>query len=461
MPPAVPPAEPASAAPRAAAIPLTLTELAAGGEAVGRRDDGLVVFVPGGAPGEQVEVRIEEARKGFARARLLRVLAPSADRVEPACPLAHPERCGGCPLMHVSRAAQLRAKQAWVQRALRQTGAEVLPILAPTPELGYRVRARLVVHDGRLGFAGARSHRSVAVVACPVMDPLLAEVLLGQGSRLAPLLGEGATVAGLVGVVPGTERRAVQLAVRLGRGGRRAEARALLQRALEQGLIAGASLAHRSGPGQDDVTDEIGEGSEGGEVLGAAALDVGAGTGPLLVAASGFAQASAPGHTLLAEHVARAVAAAAERPQIVELYAGSGNLTRALRTVAGSIVAIEGDAAATERLRRLVGGAPSASLAHVEVQHAPVEQAVAQLVRRGVTCDAVVLDPPRAGARPVLRGIAALKPRRVVYVSCDAMTLGRDLVELAALGLRPSRVQPIDLMPQTAEIECVAELERA
>ena len=192
MPPAVntSPQPPA----RTAATRLTLTELAAGGEAVGRRDDGMVVFVPGGAPGEQVEVRIEESRKGFARARLLQVLSPSVDRVDPACPLAHPERCGGCPLMHVSRAAQLRAKQAWVQRALRQTGAEVLPILAPTSELGYRVRARLVVHDGRLGFAGARSHRSVAVEACPVMDPLLEDALLGQGRRLAPLLGEGATL---------------------------------------------------------------------------------------------------------------------------------------------------------------------------------------------------------------------------------------------------------------------------
>lgn len=436
----------------AAATRLTLTELAAGGEAVGRRDDGMVVFVPGGAPGEQVEIRIEESRKGFARARLLQVLSPSADRVEPACPLAHPGRCGGCPLMHVSRAAQLRAKQAWVQRALRQTGAEVLPILAPTPELGYRVRARLVVHDGRLGFAGARSHRSVAVAACPVMDPLLEAALLGHGSRLAPLLGEGATLAGLVGRVPGTDRRAVQLAVRLGRGGRRGATRSALLGAIEQGLIAGASLGH--GEGGDD------------EILGAAALDVGGSTGPLLVAASGFAQASAPGHTLLAEHVARAVtvgdlAAPSLRPRIVELYAGSGNLTRALRPVARSILAIEGDAAATARLRQLVDGAPSEALAPVEIHQAPVEQALDQLVRRGVTCDAVVLDPPRAGARPALRGIASLSPRRVVYVSCDAMTLGRDLVELAALGLRTRRVQPIDLMPQTAEIECVAELERA
>ncbi|MFO0577887.1 MAG: TRAM domain-containing protein [Polyangia bacterium] len=443
---------------RAAATRLTLTELAAGGEAVGRRDDGMVVFVPGGAPGEQVEVRIEESRKGFARARLLQVLSESVDRVEPACPLSHPERCGGCPLMHVSRAAQLRAKQAWVQRALRQTGAEVLPILAPTPELGYRVRARLVVHDGRLGFAGARSHRSVAVAACPVMDPLLEAALLGQGGRLAPLLGEGATLAGLVGRVPGTERRAVQLAVRLGRGGRRPAIRAFLVDAIEQGLIAGASLDRGEHGGGDD------------EILGAAALDVdvGDGAGPLLVAAAGFAQASAPGHTLLAQHVARAVADPApasvepcSRPRIVELYAGSGNLTRALRPVARSILAIEGDAAATARLRQIVDAAPSAALAPVEVQQAPVEQALAQLVHRGVTCDAVVLDPPRAGARPALRGIAALLPRRVVYVSCDAMTLGRDLVELQALGLRARRVQPIDLMPQTAEIECVAELERA
>jgi 23S rRNA (uracil1939-C5)-methyltransferase len=84
-----------------------------------------------------------------------------------------------------------------------------------------------------------------------------------------------------------------------------------------------------------------------------------------------------------------------------------------------------------------------------------------ELQSAGATCDAIVLDPPRTGALDALRGIASLSPRRVVYVSCDAMTLGRDLQRLRELGLLPRQVQPLDLMPQTAEVECVAVLEAA
>lgn len=429
---------------------LALSELAPGGEAVGRRDDGLVVFVPGGAPGEQVEVRLEQVKKGYARARLLRVLSPSADRVEPACPLARPERCGGCPLMHVGRTAQLRAKEAWVRRALRKTGAEILPILAPASELGYRVRARLTVRDGQLAFAGARSHRAVAVARCPVLDPLLQTALLVRGRELAPLLGEGAVLAGLVGRTEGTPtqpaRPAVQLWARLGRGGDRRAARTWLADRIDEGELAGARL----------VEGEVGD----GEVLGAQVLDIGPGGAldmPLWASADGFAQASAPGHSLLPELVASALAG--ERPRVVELYAGSGNLTRALRRIASSVLAIEGDAPACDRLRRMAEQYTGPELAPLAVRHVPVEKGLVELLRAGVTCDAVVLDPPRTGALDALRGIAGLRPRRVVYVSCDAMTLGRDLQQLRELGLVPARVQPLDLMPQTAEVECVAVLE--
>lgn len=430
---------------------LTLSELAPGGEAVGRRDDGLVVFVPGGAPGEQIEARLEEVKKGYARARLLRVLSPSAERVEPACPLARPERCGGCPLMHVSRAAQLRAKESWVRRALRKSGAEVLPILAPASELGYRVRARLTVRDGQLGFVGARSHQLVAVALCPVLEPRLERALLVRGRELAPLLGEGAVLAGLVGRTEGAPGRpaqpAVQLWARLARGGDRRAARSWLTARIDEGELAGARLAD--------------ENDADGELLGAPVLDVGpadAGT-PLWASADGFAQASAPGHSLLPELVASALTG--ERPRVVELYAGSGNLTRALRRVASSVLAIEGDASACSRLRRMAERHDGPELASLTVRHVPVEKGLAELLRAGVTCDAVVLDPPRTGALDALRGIAGLRPRRVVYVSCDAMTLGRDLQQLRELGLLPLKVQPLDLMPQTAEVECVAVLEAA
>lgn len=439
-------------------VELTLTELAAGGEAVGRLASGagdaasgdaragLVVFVPGGAPGERAVVRLEAPRKGYARAELLRVLTPGPDRVEPACPHARPDACGGCPLMHLARPAQLGAKEAWVRRALRNCGAEVLPILAPTPELGYRVRARLSVRGGRLGFASGRSHRGVAIERCVVLEPTLDAVLFGRAPAIAAALGEGATLAGLVGRHAGVP--AVQLAITLGVGARRQAVQAWLAGLLREGTIAGALLD--------------------GELFGAAQLDVeateaDATLGPLYGTADGFAQASEAGQGLLPRLVAASVGRPPKAlatgpdgrwPRLIELYAGSGNLTRALRPLASELVAIEGEPAATRRLEAL-----RPQLAPIEIRTAPVERAVAELARAGARFDVAVLDPPRAGAKEALAALATLGLRRVVYVSCDVMTLARDLQTLDRAGLRPKTVQPLDLMPHTAQVECVAVLD--
>ncbi len=441
-------------------LALTLSELAVGGEAVGRLPDGRVVFVPGGAPDEEAEITLTATHRSYARGELLRVRSVSPQRVAPPCRLAAGLAAqaaqasgatasgaarGGCPLMHVARPAQLQAKQEWVRRAVRHSGAEVLPILAPTPSLAYRVRARLLVRAGRLGFASARSHRGVEVERCPVLAPALAAVLLGDGPAIAAALGEGGALAGLVG--GGEATPAVQLAVELAPGGHAAAVRAWLQQLLLTGRIVGATLVGKA------LRPEL---------FGAAAVNLGddAGElGSLWASADGFAQASRAGHGILPRVVGELVGApdaGGRWPRLVELYAGSGNLTRALRSRADYILAIEGDAGAAARLRRLLTAGPSAA-AQVEVVSAPVERALA--AQAGTRFDVAVLDPPRAGARAALLALTRLAVRRVVYVSCDAMTLGRDLLELRAAGLRPRSVQPLDLMPHTAQVECVAVLE--
>ena len=113
--PPAPPSDSAAAAPPPSSAPLgvvarvTLSDLAAGGEAVGRLADGRVVFVPGGATGEVVEVAIDAVRKGYARGSLRRIVTASPDRVTPPCSLAAPGRCGGCPLMHLRPSAHASA----------------------------------------------------------------------------------------------------------------------------------------------------------------------------------------------------------------------------------------------------------------------------------------------------------------------------------------------------------------
>ena len=126
-------------------LELTVDSLAAGGDAVGRAEDGRVVFVTGAAPGERVRVRLTEEHRQFARGALLSVLTPSPDRVEPPCPLFRDRTCGGCAWQHVAYPVQAAAKQASVASALRRPiadGMELEPIETPVAPYHWRRRAR-------------------------------------------------------------------------------------------------------------------------------------------------------------------------------------------------------------------------------------------------------------------------------------------------------------------------------
>ncbi len=160
-------------------IELALTGMAPGGEAVGRHE-GLVCFVPFGLPGERVEVEIVERRKNFARARLLRVLAPAPERAAPAC--RHFGTCGGCSWQHATYAAQLGFKTAIVREQLARIGrlpdAEVRPCIASPAPYGYRNHARLAADpQGRAGYRMAASHTVFAVEECPILEWGLQEEL--------------------------------------------------------------------------------------------------------------------------------------------------------------------------------------------------------------------------------------------------------------------------------------------
>jgi 23S rRNA (uracil1939-C5)-methyltransferase len=387
-------------------LELTLDSLAFGGEAVGRDAGGRVVFVAGGVPGDRVVARVVEDKRSFVRAELVRVVAAGAARVVPPCPIV--DRCGGCPWQHVDGAAQLAAKQAIVERALGKLGARVEPI-APSPQaLGYRTRARMTVRAGAVGFHGRRSHQIVDVDACIALDPALDAAMQAARRALGPLLGEEAAIAGLV------HARGVEVAIKSGtRGG---DARRLRP--------AAAALVGQAG------------------IVAITIDDPGA-------PAAGFAQANAGQNATLQRLVREA--ARADGKRVLELYAGDGNFTTLLGASGG--VAVEGDRPAVERLRRR-------ALPGWEVLSMSAEPAVAKLARAGERFDVVVLDPPRTGAADVVGTLARFGAERIVYVSCDPMTLQRDLATLSRLGYAPRVAWPVDMMPQTWHVEVVVLVEK-
>ncbi len=410
-------------------LELEVDSLAAGGDAVGRGEDGRVVFVPGAAPGERVRVRLVEEHKQFARGALLQVITRSPDRVEPPCPLFRDRTCGGCAWQHVAYPAQAAAKQASVASALRRSiagGMALDPIATPVPPYHWRRRARLhwvrtAGSDAALvGLYAPRSRRVTQVSACPQLEPALEAALPALHAVLAP----GLFQKGEIDLLSDPAGQ-VQVAVRGPCRGRAAEA------LVGQGGVAGVIL--------------------GRQVFGAAALEIEPGQ---WAQADRFAQPSRDGNAALIAAVDLATRPR-EGARILELYAGSGNLTRTLLDGAASVLAVDtrpGRQIGHPRLRWQVG---------------PVEEVAADLVGRGaggastarLEIDLVVLDPPREGARAALDSIAALGAPRVVYVSCDPATLARDLDRLAELGYRALRAGAIDLMPQTAHVEVVVSLE--
>jgi 23S rRNA (uracil1939-C5)-methyltransferase len=417
-----------------------LAGLAFGGDAVGRDDDGRVVFVGGGAPGDLVEVRINEAKKSWARAEVVRVVE-AGRRVVPPCP--YQSECGGCPWMHVDIDAQLDAKQEIVERALARTRTHVERIL-PAPEtLGYRRRAKMTSRGPAIGFQARRSHRVIDIEKCIALDPRLDAAMQAARASLHGLLGDGGTVSGLV-----SDDGRVHLTVE------------------SEAAHAPETLADHAAAlvGAAGVVG-VGVRAEGTRrFYGEARLEL---EPELLASSAGFAQANAVQNRALRRLVTAWAfpTDAPDLPRALELYAGDGNFTRELVKHA-RLVAVEGEpdgaARLVDNLRAVSPRVHAATPAEARwsVRHEPSELAARKLAQAGERFDVAVLDPPRAGASECLEYLVALGPARIVYVSCDPMTLARDVMRLETQGYRGVRAQPVDMMPHTSHVEVVCLIEK-
>lgn len=421
---------------RGAAAPGDLVELevgpvAHGGHCVarlrapGEDGPGRVVFVRHALPGERVVARLTDAgpKAKFWRADAVEVLDASPDRVESAWPEAGPGGVGGGELAHV----RLDAQRAWkaavlseqlqrLARVERDVPVRALPGDDERAGLGWRTRVGFLAdREGRAGMRRFRSHDVVPVTAMPLMSDALAELdLLGRrwapGARIeavAPAGGDAPVV--LVDDQPFDLRR--------GKADPRPNARSAVR---EQVRVGEREWAYR-------------------------------------VAAAGFWQVHREAPAALTGAVLEALGDV-DGARVLDLYSGAGLFTLPLADAvgeAGTVVAVEGDARAVRDARRNLHDRRRVEL------HAGDVGAVLASGAAGAGVDAVVLDPPRVGAgRDVVRAVAGLAPRRVVYVACDPAALARDVAYLAEEGYALADVTGYDLFPMTHHVEAVAVLER-
>ena len=366
-----------------------------------------------------MRARLVRAKARVAWAELAQVRTASSLRVPPPCPYFGV--CGGCQWQHVALTAQRAAKREIVARAI---GTEMGEVVAPSESgYGYRDRARLVVEGGAVGFRARRSHQVVDVERC---------LLLGDeaGRALAAVRPQAATLEAGAEVELQAGAGGVHLAVRARAplGDDRTSSLLEAWRVAHGGLIAGATVI---------------AGDAAPRTFGAGDVDVAEpGGSPLRVPAGGFAQV---GRTANAALVAAVMRAVGDGPgEVLELYAGSGNFTRHLVAAAARVVAHDADGRAVERGRR----------------NAPAATWQAGRPPAGAAADTILVDPPREGLDGENFAAAAQARRRLVYVSCDPQTLGRDAAKLRARGFVLRHVVALDLMPQTFHVEVVATFER-
>ncbi|MCL2669365.1 MAG: class I SAM-dependent RNA methyltransferase [Syntrophaceae bacterium] len=384
-----------------------IRDVAFGGDGVARLGN-WVLFVPFTCDGDEVEVVLTEARKRYGRGRLLTIRTSGDQRVEPACPYVG--RCGGCRLQHIAYPYQLVLKG----RQLREIYARIaglgsleIPEVIPSPApFAYRGKAEFHIQTvpggpRRIGLMALASHDLVEVETCAIVAPSINVKLQEYRAALA--------------------------------AGR--------PRLLANRLV----LWSDTGPA---ASSQEGCGGPAGEITRMVRGQ------RFTVPRRGFFQAN---EALVGELVGQVLtmAALSGRETVVDAYGGCGLFSLFLGPGARQLIGIEMDREAVRCARMNLA---RAGLSEARFLQGDVVEVLAGVEGRAVQrAEVVMLDPPREGCgESVLTAVTALKPERIVYVSCNPATQARDTIRLAALGYAHERLQALDMFPQTAHLEAVA-----
>ena len=407
------------------------------------RHQGKAIFVEGALPGELIKARIVDDKKHYAHAALQQIVTPAANRIDPFCP--HYRECGGCSAQHLGEADQQAVKEAGLVSLFERLGNIKAPALEPVlkgESRAYRRVCRLAIKfdkNGRctrVGFRRRQSNDLVEVAGCPVLaDPLSALItpLRECLNRLKSQreLGHAELIQAEQGIM-----------MLLRHTGRPNEAdRALLVAFAEaQGIDLYLQAA-------DERIEPLRQQFQPSYTLDGLSL---------AFAPGDFIQVNGPINQSMVTQALTWLGATKD-DKVLDLFCGIGNFTLPLARQAREVVGVEGELAmvarAEENARR--NGIDNARFYKADLSGDIVGMSWA---REGF--DLVLLDPARPGALEVMGHVVKLSPKRVVYVSCNPVTLARDSQVLVKGGYRLVRLGMLDMFPHTGHLESMALFER-
>lgn len=434
------------------------------GEGIAKIDNKYPIFIEGALKGEKVKVRIVKVNKNFAYGKLMEVLEASEERVNPPCAIY--KRCGGCKLQHASYKAQLDFKWDRVKDCVSKIG-KLDPSIVKYPlgmEEPWRYRNKVQLPIGlingevKIGFFAPRSHDIIDMESCLIQDEI--------GDKVVKLTREWIEKFNIrpYNVDGEYDEKGIVRHIMIRRGFTTNEVMVVL-------VTNGEKLPHKEEfvdlmvkniPGIKSVIQNINSkktnvilGLESKTLWGEDTISDYIGDFRFNISPLSFFQVN-PTQTEVLYDKALEYANLTGNEEVFDAYCGTGTITLFLSQKAKKVYGVE---IIPQAIDNAWINAKENKVENVEFFVGESEVVIPDLINKGVKADVVVVDPPRKGCdKKLLDAITNIDAKKIVYVSCDPSTLGRDLAILEENGYKTLEVQPVDMFPNTAHVENVAKL---
>ncbi|EDK35548.1 23S rRNA (uracil(1939)-C(5))-methyltransferase RlmD [Clostridium kluyveri] len=445
------------------------------GEGVGKIE-GFTIFVPGAIQGEKVRVKAVKVNKNFAFAKLMEVIEASKYRITPTCSIY--KRCGGCQLQHLSYDGQLSFKENRVKDCLERIGklqvisgeqsihqhgsvTKLYHTIGMENPYRYRNKVQLPVGSSKnginIGFYAKKSHEIINMTSCFIQSETSDKIVKlirqwiekyniepyneknGKGIIRHIMIREAFTTAEIMVVIVTAvshlpyKKEFIEIITR-----NVPVIKSIVQNINRDrtNVIMGKECIILWG--RDTINDYIGKFK-------------------FSISPLSFFQVN-PVQTEVLYNKVLEYAGLTGNEVIFDAYCGTGTISLFLSQKAKKVYGVEIIPQAIENANM---NAAENGIDNVEFITGKSEKVIPELIKKGVRADVVVVDPPRKGCEEaLLHSIADMRPRTIVYVSCDPATLARDLAILRDFGYRVEKVQPVDMFPQTSHVETIVSLQR-
>ena len=444
-------------------IEVTIEDLSEEGTGIGKFE-GMTFFIKDAVIGDRVRAKIMKLKKTYGFARLMEVLTPSPDRVEPLCPVAR--QCGGCQIQAMNYEAQLAFKTRKVENNLKRIGKfEEIPmesIIGMEDPFHYRNKAQFPFgknRDGKIitGFYAGRTHSIIENTSChlgkevneEILEKILAWMNVFHVEPYNEATGKGLMRHSLIRCGFRTGEIMVCLVI----NGRKIPG--------EEALVDSLKII----PGMTSISLNVNKektnvilGREVINLWGRPYIEDYIGEVKYQISPLSFFQVN-PVQTERLYGKALEYAGLTGEETVWDLYCGIGTISLFLARKARKVYGVEIIPDAIEDARR---NASLNGFTNTEFYVGKAEEVLPEKYEKeGVRADVIVVDPPRKGCdETLLSTMVKMQPERIVYVSCDSATLARDLRYLCDNGYELKRVCPADMFPQTVHVEAIVSLQR-